>query len=129
MASAHTDDRDDKLVLERGRESWKRIVDDENNWTDWLNVGEALQVCERRAKAIDRGIGAPTFDDEANQRALQGLDHIDRDDRLRLMECMRHRTEIADWRGTLTPAERRRFHHPSIVLRKWQAAAKAAADD
>src|SRR5262245_54735662 len=41
--------------------------------------------------------------------------------RAHLLKVMEERAGIEEWRATLTEAERRRFNHPSVVWRKFNA--------
>jgi hypothetical protein len=116
----------EELAIERGRESWRKLAKDEN-WQDWLNVGDALAVCRgqaMRAANTNQPIGRAYNEAMGLLLKKHGFDRIDKGDRSRLMECMDRRAEINVWRDTLSVTERIRLNHPSAVLRKWKAATK-----
>jgi hypothetical protein len=50
-----------------------------------------------------------------------GFKEIDKGARNRLLDCLKHKTEIEKWRARLTDSERWKFNHPDTVLRKWKA--------
>jgi hypothetical protein len=53
--------------------------------------------------------------------ALHGFERLDKGDRSRLIECLRHRAEIEAWRSTLPLNKRLALNHPSAVIRCWKA--------
>ena len=94
-------------------------------WEDWLTIGEAFEV--GRAEVM-REIKTNETVGRRYEKAMQGwliangFTEIDKGTRSRLLECLKHRTEIERWRSVLTSSEQFRYNHPNTVLRKWKAA-------
>jgi hypothetical protein len=114
------------LVSEIVRLGQEAMARKRRAWNDWLAIAEALQIGRaevmhelqtnqprgcRYEKAMGRWLIAHSF---------KG---IDKGTRKRLLDCLKHKTEIEAWRARLTDAERFAFNHPDTVLRKWKAAA------
>lgn len=117
-------------VLRLGRQSLDMLNKDQN-FTWWLDVGEALimlraeamaKACTNRPEggAYNRIFGAALHDEKLE---------FDKGDRSRLFEVMDNRLAIEEWRGRLSPHERRKLNHPSTVLRKWKAATRVPEPD
>ena len=92
-------------------------------WSDWIAIGEALQV--GRAEVMrDAHTNQPTG--RRYEKAMaewlvaNGFREIDKGVRSRLLECLQHRTEIDQWLSRLTDSERFRFNHPNTVLKRWK---------
>ncbi|MPZ36607.1 MAG: hypothetical protein GEU95_00860 [Rhizobiales bacterium] len=120
-------DRD--RITRTGRAALKRL-DSDQNWHDWLAVGEAIligrQECKEECGLADTNLPAGSWGGAYNRAfgewlAKEKLD-FDKGDRSRLLEVMDNLPAIETWRMTLTLPERRRLNHPSTVLRKWKAA-------
>lgn len=91
---------------------------------DWLAIAEALQF--GRAQAMrdvhtNEPRGACYEKAMADWLIANGFKEIDKGARSRLLKCLEHRVEIEKWRLRLTDAERFRYNHPNVVLRKWKA--------
>jgi hypothetical protein len=57
-----------------------------------------------------------------------GFDQIDKGDRSRLLDCLKHREEIEIWRETLPLNKRLELNHPSSVWRAWQRSTIAPSE-
>jgi hypothetical protein len=115
------DDRD--RVCRQGTEAWKRLKR-EKSWSDWLKVGEAVQIGREWAMNQARtnkpeGKGYNTAFGE--WLAKYKLDDMDKGDRSRLFAIMDNLPQIEEWRRTLTLTERLKLNHPNAVLRRWKA--------
>jgi len=110
-------------VLRLGRQSLK-LLDKDQNWSWWLDVGEAIILLRQEAMdeaktnkpeggAYNRIFGKKLRDEKLD---------FDKGDRSRLMDVMDNRPAIEEWRAQLTATERRRLNHPSTVWRRWKAA-------
>ena len=94
-------------------------------WDDWLAIGEALEVGQAevmREVNTNRPTGRRYEKAIAEWLVANSFKEIDKATRSRLLDCVKHRSEIAAWRSGLTDAERFRFNHPNTVFRKWKAA-------
>jgi hypothetical protein len=94
-------------------------------WDDWLAIAEALQV--GRAEVMHElhtndPHGRRYEKAMSNWLIAHSFNEIDKGIRKRLLDCLKHKIEIAEWRARLTDAERFSFNHPDTVLRKWKAA-------
>lgn len=117
----------DSLTIERGREAWARI-DGGATWTDWLAVGEALEVGRREAMArasVNEPLGRGYNEAFGSWLRENGFDGIDKSSRSRLFAVMDNLAEITAWRETLPSNMRRELNHPTAVLRKWKSSTVA----
>jgi hypothetical protein len=115
------DDRD--RVCRQGTEAWKRLKR-EKSWSDWLKVGEAMQVGREWAMnqaGTNRPEGKGYNTAFGEWLAKYKLDDMDKGDRSRLFEVMDNLSQIEEWRQTLSITERLKRNHPNAVLRKWKA--------
>ena len=114
-----------------------RWLDRDKTWEAWLRIGKAFQEVRNvamKSVGVNRPFG-PRY------RALFPLlmqrfkftDRIrDSGDRARLVEVMEILPEIEAWRNGLTDDERRRWNHPTTVLREYKKAQRqemAVPDD
>jgi hypothetical protein len=109
-------------IIARGQEAWARLRQG-LTWDDWLAVGEALQLGQHLAM-LEARTNEPSgkryqaiFGDWLRQN---GFDEIDKGDRSRLLNCLKHHTEIDTWRQTLPLNQRVRLNHPNSIWRNWQ---------
>lgn len=115
------DDRD--RVARQGTQAWARLKKSKS-WTDWLQVGEALQV--GRDWAMNQA-GTNKPEGKAYNVAFgewltkYKLDDMDKGDRSRLFAVMDNLPAIEEWRQALTLTERMKLNHPQAVLRRWKA--------
>jgi hypothetical protein len=111
-------------ISEKVRIGQEAMARQRRRWSDWMAIGEALQV--GRAEVMhDVHTNQPTgrrYEKAmAEWLSTNGFKEIDKGIRSRLLECLRHRTEIERWLSLLTDGERFRFNHPNAVLRRWKA--------
>jgi hypothetical protein len=123
----HENERD--RVCRQGTEAWRRLKR-EKSWSDWVQVGEALQV--GREWAMNQAMTNQPEGKGYNMAfgewlARYKLDDMDKGDRSRLFSVMDNLPMIEEWRRTLTLTERLKLNHPNAVLRKWQAAIEPPA--
>jgi hypothetical protein len=115
-----------ETVISRAKEAWQRVREDRKRlWTDWLLIGEAMELgrdwAMRRAGAsgpAGRGYN------EAFSRWLadNGFAGMDKGERARLFDIMANLADVETWRASLgSEVDRRRFNHPSSVWKHWQA--------
>jgi hypothetical protein len=94
------------------------------SWDDWLLIADALQAGrtevvhalhtnETHGRRFEKAMGEWLI--------AHKFKEIDKGARSRLLECLKHKTEIQAWRARLTDSERFKFNHPDTVLRKWKA--------
>jgi hypothetical protein len=94
-------------------------------WEDWLAIAKAMEAGraevmrslhtnEPRGRRFEKAMGewlvANKF--KENNKAT----------RSQLLDCLKHKVQIEEWRARLTDAKRFAFNHPDTVLRKWKAA-------
>ena len=122
---------DDEAVVQHGREAFERITSNAT-WTDWLAVGEALRrlrTAAMREAFTNEPVGS-RYNEAFGQRLHQhGFDKLDKADRSRLFECMKHREEIEAWRSTIALNKQLQWNHPGTVLRRWKAATRIPSDN
>jgi hypothetical protein len=115
------DERD--RVARQGMQAWARLKKGKS-WTDWLQVGEALQVGRDWAMnqaGTNRPEGKAYNVVFGEWLAKYKLDDMDKGDRSRLFAVMDNLPAIDAWRLTLTLTERLKLNHPQAVLRKWKS--------
>ena len=116
----------DNEIVRQGAEAWVRLKV-AKVWTDWLCVGDALDV--GRTDAMHRaGINEPhgkTYAGVFGRWLKQvGLDGVAKEERADLFAIRRSLPEIEAWRASLTLEQRLKLNHPRAVLRKWRASMK-----
>jgi hypothetical protein len=108
-------------VVRLGQEAMARK---RRSWDDWLLIAEALQAGraevvhalhtnETHGRRFEKAMG--------DWLVAHGFKEIDKGARSRLLDCLKHKTEIQAWRARLTDSEGFKFNHPDTVLRKWKA--------
>jgi hypothetical protein len=115
------DDRD--RVCRQGTEAWKRLKRDKS-WSDWLKVGEAVQIGREwamRQAGTNKPEGKGYNTAFGEWLAKYRLNDMDKGDRSRLFDVMDNLPQIEEWRRGLTLTERLRLNHPNAVLRRWKA--------
>lgn len=115
------DERD--RVARQGTLAWARLKKGKS-WTDWLQVGEALQVGREWAMnqaSTNQPEGKAYNVAFGEWLAKYKLDDMDKGDRSRLFAVMDNLPAIDEWRLTLTLTERLKLNHPQAVLRKWKS--------
>jgi hypothetical protein len=94
-------------------------------WADWLTIAAALQAGrsevthalhtnETTGRRFEKAMGAWLIANEFKE--------INKATRSQLLDCLKHKAEIEKWRSRLTDAERFKFNHPDVVLKKWKRA-------
>jgi hypothetical protein len=118
---------DRATYIKRGQDAWQRHKSDAT-WTDWLAIGEALDIGRSDAMAA-AGTNKP---EGSRYNKLfgkwlkdHGFDDIDQGDRKRLFDVLEHRSEIEQWRKSLPQTTRLRLNNPSTIWRKWNVKPKA----
>lgn len=109
-------------IVQRGRDAWSRLGQGQS-WQDWLAVGEALRVGRHLAmlEAHTNEPTGPRYQTVFGEwLETEGFSEIDKGDRKRLFDCLKHREEIESWRATLPLNKRLELNHPSTVWRNWQ---------
>jgi hypothetical protein len=109
--------------IRQGVAAWGRLRRD-NNWHDWMCLGEALQIGRDWAmnqagtnKPVGKGYNLVMGEWLKKHK----LDTLDKGERSRLLDCIDNRASIEEWRKTLTLTARLKYNHPTAVLRRWQA--------
>jgi len=121
--------REDELdrVCRQGQEAWKNLQN-EQNYNDWIKVGEALQIGRTQAMA-EAGVNTPSGKgyNIAFGKWLKKyqLDTMDSGDRTRLFDVMANKVPIEEWRAGLTLPERLKLNHPNSIWRKWKVRQQA----
>ena len=126
------DKDNNERVSRQGSEAWQRLSKDAN-WSDWLQVGEALQVGRELAmnKAETNKPEGKGYNTAFGEWLIKyKLDTLDKGARSRLFDVMAYLPEIEKWRQTLTLTERLKLNNPHSVLRRWKASTqiKTTAD-
>jgi hypothetical protein len=119
-------ERDIDQIGRKGRAAWKRLKKS-TDWNDWMSVGEAL-VAGRGMARRGAGVNKPEgrgYNELFSQWLIHyGLQEIDKSDRAKLFKVMDRRSEIEEYRLSLSLPERCRLNHPTTVLRHWTSATK-----
>jgi hypothetical protein len=99
----------------------------QHTWSEWMQVGEALQIGRTAAmRAANTNEEGPAYRKHFGQWLKHhGFDEIDKADRSRLLKCLANREAIEAWLAKQPAADRRRWNHPSGVLRHWEAATRS----
>jgi hypothetical protein len=115
------DERD--RVARQGMQAWARLKKGKS-WTDWLQVGEALQVGREWAMhqaGVNKPEGKGYNTAFGEWLTKYKLDDMDKGDRSRLFSVMDNLPAIEEWRQRLTLTEKLALNHPQAVLRRWKA--------
>ena len=110
---------------EKVRRGQQAMARHRRGWDDWFAIGEALEVGQAevmREVNTNRPTGRRYEKAIAEWLVANWFKEIDKATRSRLLDCVKHRSEIAAWRSGLTDAERFRFNHPNTLRRRWRAA-------
>jgi hypothetical protein len=121
QAMMREDERD--RVARQGMQAWARLKKGKS-WSDWLAVGEAMQVGREWAMhqaGVNRPEGKGYNMAFGEWLAKYKLDDMDKGDRSRLFSVMDNLPAIEEWRQRLTLTEKLALNHPQAVLRKWKA--------
>ena len=111
-------------VIEAGRQAWERIKKSRpqrQNWRDWQQLSDAMEVGEAMAKQI-----AGKAEGGAYARSMQawlklnGMDDIATSTRAWMREVRKHQTEIDAWRNSLLPEQKMKMNHPRTILEYWK---------
>jgi hypothetical protein len=108
-------------VVRLGQEAMQRK---RRAWVDWLAIADALQEGRTEVmRAVHTNVPTGRRYEKTMGEWLiaHGFKEIDKGARNRLLDCLKHKTEIEKWRARLTDSERWKFNHPDTVLRKWKA--------
>ena len=110
-------------INEKVRVGQEAMARKRRGWADWMAIAEALQV--GRAELMrdvhsNQAAGRRYEKAMADWLVANGFKEIDKSVRSRLLECLKHRTEIEQWLSRLTEGERFRFNHPNTVLKRWK---------
>jgi hypothetical protein len=129
QAMMREDERD--RVARQGMQAWARLKKGKS-WTDWLQVGEALQVGREWAMhqaGVNKPEGKGYNTAFSEWLTKYKLDDMDKGDRSRLFSVMDNLPAIDEWRQTLTLTQKLALNHPQAVLRKWKAFMKPEERD
>jgi hypothetical protein len=127
----------ESLAIIRDGQAALRWLDRDKTWEAWLRIGRAFMEVRNvamRTAGTNRPFG-PLYRDVFGRLLLQFkfTERIkDSGDRARLVEVMESLAEIETWRNGLTDDERRRWNHPTTVLREYKKALRretAVPDD
>lgn len=107
-------------VVAKGRDAWERLKS-RRNINDWWAVAEALKAVQDeatiRAGTSKGGRHSKIMGDLLHEN---GLGDIDKGDRWRAIEMLKHRRDIEIWLETLPLNRRLRLNHPRSILRRWE---------
>jgi hypothetical protein len=112
-------------VSEKVRLGQEAMARKRRAWADWLAIADALQEGRTEVmRAVHTNVPTGRRYEKTMGEWLiaHGFKEIDKGARNRLLDCLKHKTEIEKWRARLTDSERWKFNHPDTVLRKWKAA-------
>jgi hypothetical protein len=119
----------ESLAIIRDGQAALRFLDRDKTWEAWVRIGKAFMevrtVAMQRA-GTNRPFG-PLYRDLFGRllRQFKFIERIkDSGDRARLVEVMENLPEIETWRNGLTNDERRRWNHPTTVLREYKKATR-----
>src|SRR4051794_27982710 len=101
-----------------------RSLQTDETWEKWLSIGDALSLARNdimRFLDINKPAGANYNSLMGDFLSDYGFDKIDKAARSRLQRCIDHRTQIEEWRNTLSLSERMLYNHPSTVWRHFKA--------
>jgi hypothetical protein len=93
-------------------------------WHRWMLVAAALEAAQREAMfaaQTNEPAGAKYARAYNELVKRHRFDRINKSDRSRLLECLRHRAEIEKWLDALPTNKRLRIVHPLVILRNWKA--------
>jgi hypothetical protein len=113
-------------VYRQGEAAWKRVKK-EQNWNDWMMIGEALDLGREEIKdqlglsginkrRLGRGFNV-AFSAWKEEHGFSDMDDHTASD---LMELIAKRPEFESWRSRLPKEQRLRWNHPSTMLRNWK---------
>ena len=120
-------DHDAERVVERGRQAWKSLRNDET-FEKWIAIGRAIEIGRNetmRALHTNRPAGAQWSRVFGAWLGENGFDEIDKGVRSRLQNCLDNLPAIESWRQNIGLGQRLQLNHPNTVWRKWQAAQAA----
>jgi hypothetical protein len=107
-------------IVARARAALERLS---RSFEDWLDLGEAVQLARTEAM---RTAGTNKPRGKKYQRAVAAwlqehkLGGIDKAARSRLLNILKHRAEITEWRNDPKNSEAQRFNHPNKVFDAWK---------
>ena len=117
----------ESLAIIRDGQAALRWLDRDKTWEAWLRIGKAFlevrNVAMHRA-GVNRPYG-PRYRDLFGLllRQFKFTDRIkDSGDRARLVEVMENLAAIETWRNGLSDDDKRRWNHPTTVLREYKKA-------
>jgi hypothetical protein len=117
-------DHDAERVVERGRQAWKSLRNDET-FEKWIAIGRAIEIGRVETMRLlhsNRPAGAQWSRVFGGWLAENGFDEIDKGVRSRLQNCLDNLPAIEMWRQNIGLGQRLQLNHPNAVWRKWQAA-------
>ena len=120
-------DHDAERVVERGRQAWKSLRNDET-FEKWIAIGRAIEIGRNETMRLlhsNRPAGAQWSRVFGAWLAENGFDEIDKGVRSRLQNCLDNLPAIEMWRQNIGLGQRLQLNHPNTVWRKWQAAKEA----
>jgi hypothetical protein len=120
-------DHDAERVVERGRQAWKSLRNDET-FEKWIAIGRAIEIGRNETMRLlhsNRPAGAQWSRVFGAWLAENGFDEIDKGVRSRLQNCLDNLPAIELWRQNIGLGQRLQLNHPNAVWRKWQAAKEA----
>jgi hypothetical protein len=118
-------------IIKRGVAAMKRL-DRDKNVEDWIQVGNAFLEC--RNVAMREAKKNTPFGPKYTAAYARLLKHYkladmlkDKSDRARLIDMIENLPAVMEWRQSLSPDERRRYTHPTTIMRHYHAAQRRAA--
>jgi hypothetical protein len=106
-------------IIAEGREAWQRLRQRaRKSWQDWSAVGHALLVLRKDAlleAKTDRPFGKIYTRIMAASLREHGLDDIGQQVRWRLMQCLRHESDITLWLSSLSEQRQLKLCHPDTI--------------
>src|SRR5580704_3659629 len=120
-------DHDSERGVERGRQAWKSLRNDET-FEKWIAIGRAIEIGRVETMRLlhsNRPAGAQWSRVFGAWLAENGFDEIDKGVRSRLQTCLDNLPAIEMWRQNIGLGQRLQLNHPNTVWRKWQAAKEA----
>jgi hypothetical protein len=117
-------DHDAERVVERGRQAWRSLRNDET-FEKWIAIGRAIEIGRNEMMRLlhsNRPAGAQWSRVFGAWLSENGFDEIDKGVRSRLQNCLDNLPAIEMWRQNIGLGQRLQLNHPNTVWRKWQAA-------
>jgi hypothetical protein len=132
-------------IIARAREEWERKTGD-RDWRGWMRIGDGLEIGRDEIdKRLHNRKGVPGGGSKGRNKGRRwneefgawlsenGMGELGGKKfaavRSHLMDCVDHKTEIEEWRRTLSLQERTAWNHPTTVWRQFNKHLAAEAED